>query len=95
MNGTKLIVDYHNDLKCDNNEIFYKMNFNDIDDTKKEENNIKLIQEDKDEKKLENKEDNIENKDENNLENNLKISDFRRDDKDNIGKNELCCCLLL
>ena len=50
MNGTKLIVDYHNDLKCDNNEIFYKMNFNDYDDTKKEENNIKLIQEDKDEK---------------------------------------------
>ena len=86
MNGTKLIVDYHNDLKCDNNEIYYKMKFGDIDKIKEEE---------EDEKNLENKEDNIENKDENNLENNLKISDFRRDDKDNIGKNELCCCLLL
>ena len=54
-NGTKLIIDYHNDLKCDNNEIYYKMNFGDIDKIDEEEEDEK---EEKDENKLNNINDN-------------------------------------
>ena len=31
-NGTKLVIDKNNDLKCDTNELYYKMDFNDIED---------------------------------------------------------------
>ena len=31
-NGSKLVADKNNDLTCDNNELYYKMNYNIIDD---------------------------------------------------------------
>ena len=40
-NGTKLVVDYFHDLKCDYNELYYNMYANEIENIKKENNDIK------------------------------------------------------
>ena len=82
-NGTKLIIDYHNDLKCDNNEIYYKMNFGDIDKIDEEEEDEK---EEKDENKLNNINDN--KKDEESLKMVKDKDDNKLQDKDkNKNKN--------
>ena len=103
-NGTKLIIDYHNDLKCENNEIYYKMNFGDIE----EEKGIKdeeTVEKEKDEKKLEDIEDKKEDKYKNENSNEKEeekekrekiykreeISLIKKDGENNIT----CCCIIL
>ena len=54
-NGTKLVVDKDNDLKCDNNELYYKMYLKEIEEIKKGDRDEEP-KEDSNKQKLENKE---------------------------------------
>ena len=103
-NGTKLIIDYHNDLKCENNEIYYKMNFGDIEEEKGRKDE-ETVEKEKDEKKLEDIEDKKEDKYKNENSNEKEeekekrekiykreeISLIKKDGENNIT----CCCIIL
>ena len=103
-NGTKLIIDYHNDLKCENNEIYYKMNFGDIEEEKGRKDE-ETVEKEKDEKKLEDIEDKKEDKYKNENSNEKEeekekrekiykreeISFIKKDGENNIT----CCCIIL
>ena len=79
-NGRKLVVDKNNYLKCDNNELYYKMNYNIIDDDKdNDKDNDNAMDNNKD-----NDKGNEKDKDKDN--NNFNAKDYDND--------VVCCCII-
>ena len=76
-NGSKLIVDSYNNLECDNNELYYKMNYNIIDDDNVDDN-----ANDKD-----NDKDNVNANDKMNDKDKDSVND-KANDKDNFNVND-------
>ena len=88
--GTKLVIDKNNDLTCDNNELYYKMNFKCLkDDNNEKEKDVNIEKVEKIEiVKKDEKEKNIEN-----VQSDIKIG------KDEIEKNKkeksISCCNII
>ena len=99
-NGTKLAVDKDNDLKCDNNELYYNMYYNEIKEIIKGENDeIKDNKKEKEEKE-ENEEENVkgvinENINKNNEQHILENSQKNNKNDKNYGDDVKCCCIIV